>query len=259
MLRQLILAITQEVAVTITKFHHPTITKDTEKVQLKQKGSPRKVLEKPSLLQTDIINQMTAKTATKTEVAHLVITNKNEDVLVINANKIVIETGLLQIIHTDHTHQGKTNTNHPEIDTNHQDGIIATNHLEEIPDINHLDEITTDHLIEIIDPLNIAQAPLTTVHAKMIASHPEEITKVRLTDHHQQTKDNNINQVPIGNNHLTDQDHHINNKATDTVPHHLTDSLTDIKVLQETADKDLHIAQTTDKDQEVQGQDHFME
>ena len=210
---------------------------------------------------------MIANTAPKTEVAHLVIINKNEDVLII-VNMTIEETRPRRITHPGFIHQKTTSTSHLKTDINHQDETIATNHLDEIPDINHLegipdinhpDELITDHLIETTDHLNIAQVLLITGHAKMIVTHLGEVTKIRTTDHHQQTVDSNINQVLIDNNHLTDQDHHINNKATVTAPHHLTDSQTNIKVIQETADRDLHIAQTTDKDQEVQEQDHFME
>jgi primase-polymerase (primpol)-like protein len=128
---------------------------------------------------------MTAEITMRIEVDRQVIIAKNEDDLVTDDNKIIVEKGLQQIVHIDRIHQGKTDTNHLETDINHQDAMIATNHLEEIPDTNHLEEIpdtnhldeiqNTSHLdviiidlpIETIDPLNIAQIQPITVHVKV--------------------------------------------------------------------------------------------
>jgi hypothetical protein len=152
------------------------------------------VLEKHNLLQTNVINQMTAIIATKTEVAHQVIIAKIKDDQVTDASKMIAEAEPQQIIHTDRIHQETTDTNHLDIDinhhdemidinhhdamiatnhpeeipgTNHQEEILDTNHPEEIQDINHLDAILTDHLTETIDLLNIAQIPAITVHDKV--------------------------------------------------------------------------------------------
>ena len=141
--------------------------------------------EKHNLLQIPVISQMTAEITMRIEVDHQVIIAKNEDDLMTDDNKIIVEKGLQQIVHIDRIHQGKTDTNHLETDINHQDAMIATNHPEEIPgtnhqeeildtnhpgeiqDINHLDAILTDHLTETIDLLNIAQIPAITVHDKV--------------------------------------------------------------------------------------------
>jgi len=267
-LRQPILVITQKAAVMIEIIRHPITIEEIEKVQLKQKDLLKKVLEEHSLLQITVINQTTAEIATKTEVVHQVIVAKIEDDLVTDASKIIVETEPQQIVHTDHIHQETTDTSHLKTDINHHDEMIATNHpeetldtnhLDEIQDINHPDVILTDRPIETIDPLNIAHIPPITVRAKMIITHQEEITRVHITDHHQQIVDNSINPVQIDSNHLTGHDHHINNKATDTAPPHLIDNQTIIKIIQETVDRDLPIAQTTDRDREAQEQDHFME
>jgi hypothetical protein len=152
------------------------------------------VLEKHNLLQTNVINQMTAIIATKTEVAHQDIIAKIKKDQVIDANMMIAEAELQPIIQTGRIHQEKTDTNHLEIDINHHDemidinhhdAMIATNHPEEIPDTNHqeeildtnrpgeirdtnhLDAILTDHLTETIDLLNIAQIPAITVHDKV--------------------------------------------------------------------------------------------
>ena len=152
------------------------------------------MLEKHNLLQTNVINQMNAIVATKTKVAHQDIIAKIEDDQMIDANKMIAEAGLQQIIHTGRIHQETTDTNHLEIDINHHDEMIATNHHDEmiainhpeeilgtnhqeeildtnhpegIQDINHLDAILTDHLTETIDLLNIAQIPAITVHDKV--------------------------------------------------------------------------------------------
>jgi hypothetical protein len=143
------------------------------------------VLEKQNLLQINVINQMTAEIATKTEVAHQVIVAKIKDDQVIDASKMIAEAEPQQIIHTDRIHLETTDTNHLETDINHHDEMIATNHpeeilgtnhpeeildtnhLEEIQDINHLDVILTDHLTETINLLNIAQIPAITVRVKV--------------------------------------------------------------------------------------------
>ena len=152
------------------------------------------MLEKHNLLQTNVINQMTAIIATKTEVAHQDIIAKIKDDQMIDANKMIAEAELQRIIHTGRIHQETTDTNHLEIDTNHhdemidinhhdamiatnhpeeilstnhQEEILDTNHLEGIQDINHLDAILTDRPTETIDLLNIAQIPAITVHDKI--------------------------------------------------------------------------------------------
>jgi hypothetical protein len=175
-LRPLILVTTQEAVVKIGITRHLTITEKIEKVQLKQKDSLRKVHEKHNLLQIPVISQVTAEITMRIEVDHQVIIAKNEDDLMTDDNKIIVEKGLQQIVHIDRIHQGETDTNHLETDINHQDAMIATNHLEEIPDTNHLEEIQdTNHPdaiiidlpIETVDPLNIAQIQPITVHVKV--------------------------------------------------------------------------------------------
>jgi hypothetical protein len=132
------------------------------------------VLEKHSLLQIGVINQMTAEIATKIEVAHQVIIARIDQVT--DASKIIAEAEPQQIIHTGHIHQKTTGTSHLKKDINHHDEMIATNPPEEIPDTNHLEEIQdinhpdvtlTDRPTEIIDLPNIAQVPPITVRAKI--------------------------------------------------------------------------------------------
>jgi len=175
-LRPLILVTTREAVVKIEITRHLTITEKIEKVQLKQKDSPRKVHEKHNLLQITVISQMTAEITMTIEADHQVIIAKNEEDLLTDDNKMIAEAELQRIIHTGRIHQDETDTNHLETDINHQDAIIATNHLEEIPDTNHLDEIQdTNHPdaiiidlpIKTIDPLNIAQIQPITVHVKV--------------------------------------------------------------------------------------------
>ena len=174
-LRQLILVATREAVVKIEITRHLTITEKIEKVQLKQKDSPRKVHEKHNLLQITVISQMTAEITMTIEADHQVTIAKNEEDLLTDDNKIIVEKRLQQIFYIDRIHQDETDSNHLET-INHQDAMIATNHLEEIPDTNHLDEIQdTNHPdaiiidlpIKTIDPLNIAQIQPITVHVKV--------------------------------------------------------------------------------------------
>jgi hypothetical protein len=175
-LRQLILVATREAVVRIEITRHPTITKKIEKIQLKQKDSPRKVHEKHNLLQITVINQMTAEITMTIEADHQVIIAKNEADLLTDDNKTIAEAELQRIIHIGRIHRDETDTNHLETDINHQDAMIATNHLEEIPDTNHLnkiqdtnhpDAITIDLPVETTDPPNIAQIQPITVYNKV--------------------------------------------------------------------------------------------
>jgi hypothetical protein len=175
-LRQLILVATREAVVKIEITRHLPITEKIEKVQLKQKDSPRKVHEKHNPLQVTVISQTTAEITMTIEADHQIIIAKNEEDLLTDDNKMIAEAELQRIIHTGRIHQDETDTNHLETDINHQDAMIATNHLEEIPDTNHLDEIqdtnhpdaiTIDLPIETIDPPNIAQIQPITVYTKV--------------------------------------------------------------------------------------------
>ena len=166
-LRQLILVATREAVVKIEITRHLTITEKTEKIQLKQKDSPRKVHEKHNFLQITVISQMTAEITMTIEADHQVIIAKNEGDLLTDDNKMIAEAELQPIIHIGRIHQDETDTNHLETDINHQDAMIAINHLEEIQDTNHPDAIIIDLPIETIDPLNIAQIQPITVYNKV--------------------------------------------------------------------------------------------